>query len=98
MPPMSNFNFFSKKRKQFTPYQTEIKKTYKTISLSNLAVERRQCIIINKLNGLKNENRIESKIRISSIGFIKIVEIRNLTPKRLKNASTIFFKESWNFL
>lgn len=69
MPAMSNFNFFSKKRKQFTPYQTEIKKTYKTISLSNLAVERRQCIIINKLNGLKNENRIESKIRISSRGF-----------------------------
>jgi len=27
-------------------------------------------------------------------GFIEIVEIRNLTPKRLKNASTIFFKES----
>lgn len=76
----------------------EIDKTYKTISLSNLAIERRQCIIINKLNRLKNENRIQSKIRISSRGFIEIVEIRNLTPKRLKNASTIFFKKSWNFL
>jgi len=76
----------------------EMDKTYKNISLSNLAIKRRQCIIIDKLNGLKNENRIESKIRISSRGFIEIVEIRNLTPKRLKNASTIFFKESWNFL
>ena len=78
--------------------EVEIDKTYKNISLSNLAIERRQSLIINKLNGLKNENRIESKIRISSRGLIETVEIINLTPKRLKNASTIFFKESWNFL
>ena len=70
--------------------------------MSNLAIERKQSIIINKLNGLKNENRIESKICISSRGkdksLIETVEIKNLTPKRLKNASKIFFKESWNFL
>jgi hypothetical protein len=76
----------------------EIEKTYKNLSLSNLAIERRQSIIINKLNGLKNDNRIESKIRISSRGLIETVEIKNLTPKRLKNASKIFLKESWNFL
>jgi hypothetical protein len=66
--------------------------------LSNLAIERRQSVIIDKLNGLKNDNRIESKIRISSRGLIETVEIKNLTPKRLKNASKIFLKESWNFL
>jgi len=80
----------------------EIDKTYKNLSLSNLAIERKQSIIINKLNGLKNENRIESKICISSRGkdksLIETVEIKNLTPKRLKNASKIFFKESCNFL
>lgn len=48
----------------------EIDKTYKNLSLSNLAIERRQSLIINKLNGLKNENQIESKIRISSRGSI----------------------------
>ena len=77
-------------------------KTYKNLSLSNLAIERRQSIIINRLNRLKNENLIESKIRISSRGkdkhLIEIVEIKNLTPKRLKNISKIFFKESGNFL
>lgn len=76
----------------------EIDKTYKNLSLSNLAIERRQSVIINKLNELKNENRIESKISISSRGSIETVEIKNLTPKRLKNASKIFLKESWNFL
>ena len=59
-------------------------------------------ILINKLNGLKNNNRIESKIRISSREkdkyLIETVEIKDLTPKRLKNASKIFLKESWNFL
>jgi hypothetical protein len=48
------------------------------------------------------KNRIESKIRISSREkdkyLIETVEIKDLTPKRLKNASKIFFKESWNFL
>lgn len=67
----------------------EIDKTYKNLSLSNLAIERRQSIIINKLNGLKNENQIESKIRIYSRGLIETVEIKNLTPKRLKNTSMI---------
>lgn len=76
----------------------EIDKTYKNLSLSNLAIERRQSIIINRLNGLKNENRIESKILISSRGLVETVEIKNLTPKRLKNDSKIFLKESWNFL
>jgi len=66
--------------------------------LSNLGIERRQSLIINKLNGLKNENRIESKIRISSRGSIENVEIKNLTPKRLKNADKILLKESWDFL
>ena len=79
----------------------EIDKTYKNLSLSNLAIERRQSIILNRLNGLKNEKRIESMIRISSRGkdkyLIENVEIKNLTPKRLKNASKIFLKESWNF-
>ena len=78
--------------------ELEIDKTYKNLSLSNLGIERRQSIIINKLNGLKNENQIESKIRISSSGLIETVEIKNLTPKHLKNASTILFKESCNFL
>ena len=64
----------------------EIDKTYKNLSLSNLAIERRQSVIIDKLNGLKNDNRIESKIRISSRGLIETVEIKNLRPKRLKNA------------
>jgi len=79
----------------------EIDKTYKNLSLSNLAIERRQSIILNRLNGLKNEKRIESMIRISSRGkdkyLIENVEIKNLTLKRLKNASKIFLKESWNF-
>lgn len=82
--------------------ELKIDKTYKNLSLSNLAIERRQSIIINKLNGLKNNNRIESKIRISSREkdkyLIETVEIKDLTPKRLKNASKIFLKESWNFL
>jgi hypothetical protein len=80
----------------------EIDKTYKDISLSNLAIEKRQSTIINKLNELKNVNQIESKIRISSRGkdndLTETVEIKNLTPKRLKNASKIFFKESCNSL
>jgi len=76
----------------------EIDKTYKNLSLSNLEIKRRQSIIINKLNGLKNENQIESKIRISSRGLIETVEIKNLTPKHLKNTSKIFFKESYNFI
>jgi hypothetical protein len=66
--------------------------------LSNPAIKRRQYIIIDKLNGLKNEKRIESEIRVCTRDFTEIVEIRNLTPKHLKNASTIFFKESWYFL
>ena len=78
----------------------EIDKTYKNLSLSNLAIERRQSIIRNRLNGLKNENQIESKIHISSREkdkyLIETVEIKNLTPKLLKNASKIFFKESCN--
>ena len=65
--------------------------------MSNLAIEKRQSIIINRLNELKNENQIESKIRISLRGkdkhLTETVEIKNLTPKRLKNASKIFFKE-----
>ena len=78
--------------------ELEINKTYKNISLSNPAIKRRQCIIIDKLNGLKNENLIESEIRVCTRDFREIVKIRNLTPKHLKNASTIFFKESWDFL
>ena len=76
----------------------EIDKTYKNISLSNLGIERRRSLIINKLNGLKNENLIESKIRIYSRGSVETVEIKNLTPKRLKNADKILFKEPWDFL
>ena len=69
---------------------------------SNLAIEKRQSTILNKLNELKNVNQIESKIRISSRGkdndLTETVEIKDLTPKRLKNASKIFFKESCNSL
>ena len=78
--------------------ELEIDKIYKNISLSNPAIKRRQCIIIDKLNGLKNENRIENEIRVCTRDFTEIVEIRNLTSKHLKNASTILFKESWDFL
>jgi len=66
--------------------------------LSNLGIKRRQSLIINKLNGLKNENRIESEIHLFSRGSIETVEIKNLTPKRLKNADKILLKESWDFL
>lgn len=72
--------------------ELEIDRTYKNISLSNPVIKRRQCIIIDKLNGLKNENRIESEIRVCTRDFKEIVEIRNLTPKQLKNASTIFIE------
>ena len=72
--------------------ELEIDKTYKNLSLSNLGIERRQSIIINKLNGLKNENQIESKIRISSRGLIETVEIKNLTPKHLKNTHSILLR------
>lgn len=78
--------------------ELEVDKTYKKILLSNPTTKRRQCIIINKLNGLKNENRIESEIRVCTRDFTEIVEIRNLTSKHLKNASTILFKESQDFL
>ena len=47
--------------------ELEIAKTYKNISLSNPAIKKRQCIIIDKLNGLKNENRIESEIRVCTL-------------------------------
>ena len=54
------------------------------------------------MNGLKNENQIESEIHISSRGkgtyLIETVEIKDLTPKLFKNANKIFFKESCNSL
>ena len=54
-------------------------------------MHKRQCIIIDKLNGLKNEKRIESEIRVFTGDFTEIVEIKNLTSKHLKNTSRIFF-------
>ena len=63
------------------------------------AIKRRQYTIISRLNGLKNENQIESRIRISLRGKGNYsIEIKDLTPKLFKNANKIFFKESCNFL
>ena len=71
----------------------KIDKTYKNLSLSNLAIGRRQFIIINRLNELKNENRIENKLRIYSRGKNEeTLDIKNLTLKRLTNTSKIFLK------
>jgi hypothetical protein len=97
-----NYQFIESFNTKNSWKEFEIDKTYKNLSLSNLAIERRQHTIINKLNRLKNEKLIESEIRISSKGkdnyLIETVEIKDLTPKLFKNANKIFFKESWNSL
>ena len=93
-----NYQFIESFNTKNSWKKLEIDKTHENISLSNPAIKRRHCIIIDKLSGLKNENQIESEIRVCTRDFTETVEIRNLTPKHLKNVSTIFFKEPWNLL
>jgi hypothetical protein len=73
-------------------------RTYKNISLSDLEIKKRQTNIINILKGLVDKKEIESKICIySKEKSTRWVEIKNLTPKILKNNNKIFFKESLKF-
>jgi hypothetical protein len=51
-----------------------------------------------KAKALYALSTIFSASAIASGGLIETVEIKNLTPKHLKNTSKIFFKESCNFL
>ena len=41
--------------------ELEINKTYKNISLSNPAIKRRQCIIIDKLNYIPYNRLVKAK-------------------------------------
>ena len=54
------------------------------------------CLNLNYCDRVENQF-VKQSVMLQAY-FTCMKQIKNLTPKHLKNASKIFLKESWNFL